>query len=217
MIVSHRYRFIFLRTEKTGSSSLRWALKQNLGPEDYCAELYRPGLRKYYPHEVGYVRRTLGGWLVKPHPHATAAQVRHFVGKEVWRSYFKFAVERNPWDRQVSLYCQRRSKSDTPQHFDRDMGSPLFRALHYTRLNNWGIYTIHGKIAVDRVIRYEQLDHALPALFEELGFEEAIELPRLRSGHREAGRDYRDYYSPKTRNLVAKWYRREIEAFGYTF
>jgi hypothetical protein len=30
-------------------------------------------------------------------------------------------------------------------------------------------------------------------------------------------RSWRDYYTPKTRDIVAEWYAREIAAFGYTF
>ena len=83
--------------------------------------------------------------------------MRSVVGREVWDSYFKFAVERNPWDRQVSNYFHRQSRHASKQEFERYITSPIYRQLHHVRLNNWGIYTINNEIAVDAMIRYENL------------------------------------------------------------
>ena len=44
-----------------------------------------------------------------------------YVGEEVWRSYFKFAFDRNPWDRQVSWYLYKTKSKRVP---------PELRALH---------------------------------------------------------------------------------------
>lgn len=213
MIISHRHRFIFLRTEKTAGSSLSKALRPQLGPGDVVVG--RDAAARRLRGLSGTLRRRWGG-AFGLHQHASAAQVRRFVGEEVWRSYHKFAVERNPWDRQVSLYFQRVAKRGRLADFDRDMRSPLFRLLHHVRLRNWEVYAIGDRIVADEVIRYEALGTALPALVERLGLA-PLTLPRLRSGHREAGRDYREHYTPATRDLVARWHRREIEAFGYVF
>ncbi len=33
--------------------------------------------------------------------HASISQVKDLFGDDVYRSYFKFTIERNPWDRQL--------------------------------------------------------------------------------------------------------------------
>jgi hypothetical protein len=214
MVISHSRRFIFLRTQKTGGSSLSHALRATLQPEDYRAHRRLPlwqkrlGLRSRWP-------KTRFGGPFGLTQHATARQVRRFVGEEAWRGYFKFAVERNPWDRQLSLYHQRCAKRGRRPDFRRDMASPWWRATHHVRLDNWSVYAIGEKVVADRVLRYEELEETLPALMTELGVG-PLELPRLRSGHRPK-RDYREEYDGPTRELVARWYRREIEAFGYAF
>lgn len=230
MIISHEHRFIFFRTEKTAGSSIEFALAKYCGPTDIVtsggakAETLRglplrkerPRWVKHIPFRTGNMRRILPQYFGL-HTHATARHVKKLVGDNVFRSYFKFCVERNPWDRQVSLYFQRNKRSGNENHFDRDMRSFIFRTFHYTRMKNWQTYTIDGRIAVDRVLRYERLEEELSDLLKTINLPDDLRLPSRRSEFRTDGRSYREFYSKTTRELVAKWYRKEIEAFGYAF
>ena len=42
------------------------------------------------------------------------------------------------------------------------------------------------------------------------------DLPRAKGSHR-SERAWRDYYTPRTRDIVGRWYAREIAALGYSF
>jgi hypothetical protein len=216
MIVSHKYRFIFLRTEKTASSSLTAALQSLLDENDWHTSLRRPAWAKFSPIHHGALKRHLPRWFGL-HTHATAAQVRDIVGRKIFDSYYKFAVERNPWDRQVSLYAHREWKKGRPaDHFDRDMRSLIYRNTEYVRLNNWSIYGIGENIVADRVLRYERLNEELDELAATLGIPALADLPRLRR-YTQDRPHYSTYYSDTTHDLVARWYAQEIEALGYQF
>ena len=216
MIVSHKYRFIFLRTEKTASTSLSDALRPLLGPEDEEATLERPAWSKYSPIHHGALKRTFPT-VFGPHPHATAAQARAVVGRRIFDSYFKFAVERNPWERQLSLYTHREWKKDKgPDNFDRDMRSLWYRNTEYCRLNNWSIYAIGNEIVADKVYDYGHLDEAVADLCRRFALGESLPMPRRRR-YVEERAHYSAFYSPVTRALIARWYRREIEALHYAF
>jgi len=216
VIVSHRHKFIFLRTEKTGGTSLSRALMPILGPEDFHPAAGRPAWAKYSPIHHGALKRQLPE-IFGLHGHATAAQVRRVVGRELFESYLKFAVERNPWDRQVSLYTHRQWKRGKgPEGFDRDMRSPLYRNTEYCRLNNWAIYAIGDRVVADRILRYETLAEDVARLMADLGVAETLDLPRMRAYNPDRPH-YSTFYSDATRDLVARWYAREIAAFGYAF
>lgn len=215
MIVSHAHRFIFLRTEKTAGSSLFEALRSLLAPGDLDADMRRPKWAKFSPIHHGALKRHVPD-LFGLHVHATAAQARRVLGPKVFDSYLKFAVERNPWDRQVSLYHHRCWKTGRTPAFDRDMRSALYRNTEYCRLNNWSIYAIGDRIVADRILRYETLEADLARLWSDLGVTPP-EMPRLRSEYREDRPHYASFYTPETRDLVARWYAREIEALGYRF
>ena len=38
------------------------------------------------------------------YPHIPAGEIRRLIGEQIRGDYFKFTIERNPWDGQVSLY-----------------------------------------------------------------------------------------------------------------
>jgi hypothetical protein len=215
VIVSHRYRFIFLRTEKTGGTSLTRALWPHLGEEDLRLSPTRPAWARYSPIHHGALQRYVPD-LFGLHAHATARQMRRVLGREVFDGYLKFAVERNPWDRQVSPYHHRCWKTGRTPDFDRDMASPIYRNTEYCRLDNWSIYAIGGEIVADRVLRYERLAEDVEALRRELGIPEPLEMPRARA-YAPDRPHYATYYGARTRDLVARWYAREIAAFGYAF
>ncbi len=215
MIVSHTYGFIFLKTEKTGGTSVERALVEILGEGDFWPHGPRPLWGRAIPGLHGALTRSVPE-LFGLHAHATGAQVRRVFGQAVWDRYYKFAIERNPWDRQVSLYAHRQWKRGRgPEGFDRDMRSPLYRATEHCRLDNWGIYSLGGKLAVDRVLRYETLETDLAGLAADLGLP-PLKLPRLRV-YAPDRPHYSSFYSPETRDLVARWYAPEIAAFGYRF
>ncbi|MBW0156819.1 sulfotransferase family 2 domain-containing protein [Sedimentimonas flavescens] len=217
MIVSHAHKFIYLRTEKTGSTALTAALAQYCGREENLKANLRTPISRHLPWISGGLQRRFPE-VFGLHYHATAEQVRRILGPKVWDSYFKFAVERNPWERQISLFYHRRGRDGgVPGDFDRAQRSLTYNLLHHNRLNNWGVYAIGDEIVADQVIRYEDLNDALPGLFDRIGLPRDLVLPRRNFGHGGERQHYSSYYTPASRDLVASWYRREIEAFGFTF
>lgn len=221
MIVSHRYKFIFIRPAKVASTSIEMALREICGQDDILTT--SPGrnhsrLLGNSPlrHIGAPIRHAFPGLFGYWH-HMPARKVRRMIGEDIWNSYFKFSVERNPWDRQVSLYYHRALKNNRNINFQTFMTSPIYHIFHHVKLNNYDTYAIDGKIAVDYVMRYENLDEELLKIMGILGVKEHVKLGKFNSDWRKQKHDYRNYYNDNTRDLVARWYKREIEAFGYNF
>jgi len=232
MIISHEHKFIFLKTKKTAGTAIEAALFELCGPRDVITP-YREeseGDRKGLPpqnyridHPLKPKRPLLRRLLMRPeryyHPsvgyyeHMPASRVRDYVGEEVWRSYFKFAFDRNPWDRQVSWYLYKTKSKRARPTFERFMAS---RRRAY--VNNHEIYTIEGKLAVDFVGRYENLEEDLNKALQMAGVKRTIAVPRTNvTPNKDESRSYRSYYSPATEALVAEWYQPEIALLGYGF
>jgi hypothetical protein len=232
MIISHEHKFIFLKTKKTAGTAIEAALSALCGPLDVITP-YReeseqdrkgPPPQNYrIEHKLKPKRPLLRRLLMRPeryyHPsvgfyeHMPASLVRAYVGEEVWGSYFKFAFDRNPWDRQVSWYLYKTKTKRFRPSFERFMGN---RRRAY--VTNYAQYTIDSALAVDFVGRYESLEADLNKALQMAGVDRRLEVPRTNvTATRDGTLGYRSYYSDRTRELVADWYAPEIALLGYGF
>lgn len=154
--------------------------------------------------------------------HATARELRDFLGEETWNSYFKFTIERNPWDRAVSRYWWQKHRRERRGRVEFPPIGDYLTYLERERphwLTNWGHYTIDGRIAVDQVLFYEQLDADLERIRVALRIDGDIGLPKQRAkgNHRPSGSHYREVLGSRERDLISRVCANEIEAFGYVF
>jgi hypothetical protein len=158
------------------------------------------------------------GWPATPHP--TAEQVRDY-DKYAWQEYFKFSVVRNPWDHAVSyyhwnLYMKNTNNVSFKEFLYRlnDWDRPDPEQIRPPRKTTWPIYTIDNKIAVDHVIRFENLDAELTQLSQTLGIPLQKRI-KTKSHHRDPKKSIADYYDIESLHLIENIYRKEIECFGY--
>lgn len=230
MIISHRYRFIFVKTVKTAGTSVEWYLNSHLGPDDVATPVYPP--------VEGHVHRNHQGWF-NPIPevlasspraakragldvltrrrfynHLPAYKIRARVGEDLWDDYFTFCVERNPWDKTVSFYSMLRARADGPLEWeDFIAGDDHCRNLMY--------YTDPrdpSKVIVDKVLRYEELNDELAKVFADLGvpFDGRLS-ERAKSEHASGRRPYWEWYNEAQRERIAEVFDDEIAMHGYVF
>lgn len=215
MILSYQHRFLFLKTRKTAGTSIELALSPLAGKNAIVTRVTAEDEAKRAegdrPRNFVFDRKAPEKKDRVYFNHIRAPVVRERIGEEVWSDVFKFSIERNPWDRQVSRYHWWLRKRPKVVSFDD------YLERERSKLDNFDIYSIGGKIVADFVIRYERLNEDFAAVGERIGLNAA--LPKSKSSYRPAARPhYSTYYtSPRTRQLIEEWYPREIEAFGYRF
>jgi hypothetical protein len=212
VICSHERGFVFVATRMTAAPAVEIALSRVCGPDDVITPL---GERD----EV--LRRAAGGrgpqhHLDPPHLGRRAAQhmpigaVRRMLGPGGLAERFSFAVERNPWDAVVALY-HRRYRGTDPEDFAEYVASDAVVAL---AARNHRAYRLRGRVAVDRVLRYETLSDDLADVWRHLDLPGSPHLPRVTARHRPS---YRAYYDDASRQRVAELFADPIEELGYSF
>lgn len=191
MIVSHRHRFVFVKTRKTAGSSIEAALFPFLGPDDICTGSERDGTpRRNCPAGTsGHL-----GWRA----------IRNLAEAQ---GYYWFAFERNPWDKTVSDWLFKREVAG------RWCGS-LREFVNRGCPVDWPKYSDDEEPVVD-VHRYEDLQGSFGAVMRRIGIPLGRLDLHLKRYH--GRRPYREYFDADTRTAVARCFPREIAHFGYTF
>ena len=144
-----------------------------------------------------------------PH-HSTAGQIKN-KNMDIFDSYTKFCVVRNPWEREVSRYkFIKRNKSHTQyvhtlngiKWFIQQTGKPY---TYYTDISN--------VCTMNRLLRLENIQSDFREVCNELN----IPAKRLPHMQRSVHRHYTEYYDDETRKLVATKYEEDIDRYEYMF
>ena len=221
MLVSHRYRFIYTKTMKTGGTSVESYFERFCMPDGEWTQSHG---REEYVSDAGII-----GFRGRVRPkscvywnHMPAALIRSRIGSDVWDEYFKFCVIRNPYDKAVSTFFFNQF---------RDEGAVQWRGLSREKaaferwvqdnvhwLGEQARYMIDGTFCLDAVIRYENLLADLEVTCLRLGLPwNPGDLPTFKTGVRpkEARADL--MYTAKAKGIIQNALGSELELFGYTF
>ncbi|PXA03114.1 hypothetical protein DDZ13_13685 [Coraliomargarita sinensis] len=228
MLISHRYKFIYMKTVKTAGTSTESYFERFCMHEGEWEPLRE---RDSYESDAGIIgfRGHLGGRKIKWYNHMPAAEVKQHVGDEIWNSYYKFCSIRNPWDKCISAYF----------HFGKDFNFKprrrIAQKIRYPLLSKdqhrflgWlhkghppidrDKYLIEDKPCIDRFIRFENMKEDMKSICEDLGLPWNEDwLPRFRSETRNRSVQPADLYSKPAHALVHKRYAYEIETFNYQY
>jgi hypothetical protein len=219
VIISHKYRFIFIKTRKTAGTSIELALRPHLGPDDVASLLredrteaaegarnFRRSFRDYSLYD--WRRFVMDQQRQDFKNHLPASRIRQMVSRDVWDSYFKFCVERDPFDKIISAHAwvtARRRMDGRPEQSLHE-----FLAGDISAWSDWESYTENNQIIVDRVLRYENLASELGEVCEQLGLP-ALSLPTAKSGHRKDTRPASELLGWHGMERVAEVFERELE------
>jgi hypothetical protein len=207
VIISHRHRFIFFAIPKTGTHSVRMALREHMAQDD----LEQVGLfvkRRLPFRELDHI----------PHGHLGVRDIRPVLGEEVFDGYFKFAFVRNPFDRFVSFCAFMSREADyfarAPQAFMkhiirevRPVDNVLYRPQYELLVD------ADGHLAIDYLARTETMQTSYEEICRRIG----IPARPLEKINASSHLPYWHYYDEELIGLVGDLYRKDLEILDYRF
>lgn len=216
MLLSPRYKFLFVHIPKTGGTSIRVALRSYKWRDPYRLPLFFCSrLSALFGHRLA----------CKLPRHAKVIAAKEMLPREFFNSLFKFAFVRNPWDLQVSSFHHIRRErphlikglktfEDFLKHkFDPQRPYVFHLDVSIERQTDY-LVDLDGSLLVDFVGRYERLADDFAEVCRRIGIRPSA-LPHKRKAVDR--KDYRVYYTDETAELVARHFQRDIQLFGYRF
>jgi hypothetical protein len=210
MIISHKRHFIFVHIYKNAGTSINAALMPYV--------FYNPVHWLFY--KVSHKLQISLPFNFNPQPlpeHSTASEIINMLGCEKYAAYFSFAVIRNPWDWQVSLYTFMLKQPMNPQHElirgFRDFNEYIhWRCSEDVHFQKDFVYAPDGSQLVDFMGRYENLNQDFKKICERIGIQTSLPMLNVSKS-----RPYQSYYTPETIELVRRTFMPDIELLGYGF
>jgi hypothetical protein len=207
-IISHKYRFIFIKTAKTAGTSIEVSLSKLCGPDDIVTPILPP--------EPGHEPRN----FIAPdgteyYNHMTASKIRAMLGDDRFYGYFKFCVERHPVDKCLSHFAMKKYSE-----YHRTWRSYFLTWNRYVNEGkfpiDYGNYTDKDStLLVDRIIKYEDLDHELSSVLQGLGVPWAGLTSRAKGGYRRARMLSADEVKPHHRASIMAAFAASNRLTGY--
>ena len=228
MIVCHEHKFIFVHLKRTSGRAITTALAPYLSDEDIVTPVHKAS-DDGRPAVEGRNCAGIGR-------HATALEIRERVGRKVWDSYFKFAMERNPWDKTLSRYFAYMKKEGKlyrnlysaltrrKMPFEhwlrvRAWNGRLLGPRHYHLPNHFGCYTDeNGELMIDFLARIENREEHLAEIGRRIGIPIETGVKVGTKVRADRGRPYTEWFrEPWTQRLIERVFEKDLALLGYRF
>ena len=213
-MISHKYKCIFVEVPKTACTSIRAVVGS---PPKTHLDIWqiRNEMIGGWTHYRGLRNRVLRRMY-----RFLPAEIRKKIGERQFNTYFKFGFVRNPWDRTVSLYERREgiqmADKMTFEEFVEWINYSSDTCIHPTPHKNQLDWFVHpdGSVIVDFIGRFENLKEDWSFVCNRLGIK--VRLPHENYNVKKQ-KHYTDYYSDKTKDIIEKKFKVDIDYFGYKF
>ena len=202
---SNYFKFIFIDICKTAGTSIIKSFIANFPDADF----------EGYHHSI-------------PNMVCGAGDVRtaSYITQEDIELNTLFTVVRNPYDRLVSLYFWGKnlpmySDCNTFKDFVINVINNKYTEYNQHRYKSqvhW-ISDVNGKIVVDNILRFENLETDFEELLKKLKIPN-FNLIKTNTAYQMSGivrKHYSYYYDEETKNMVTEFYKDDLEAFNYCF
>jgi hypothetical protein len=228
MIISHRHRFVFVKTNKTAGSSFEILLSDILGPDDIATKLEaaEEKLRDHLSSRRHWqsAQRRKG---IRQHSSYEQALLAHPECTE----YFSFGFIRNPFSRLLSSFRWKRAAlirqhlelaRETPDIYECTASPILHKFKQFVssgrhHLNARGVDLLQGKGSkVHHVYRYEHMAEAVEDISRRINAPLDLQaLPRLKANTPRIPRQW-TLWDDELVDTVNEMFSWEFDNFGYS-
>jgi hypothetical protein len=205
MIISHKHKFIFFPIPKTGTHSIRFALRPYLDEQD-----------EEHVALFHHSKFNIEEFKDRNNGHFSVQEIRPHLNEKVWNTYYKFCFVRNPFDRFVSTCF---FKNPLIQK-NTEKATAIMKLIAKKELKNKSLFyrpqlhyliDFNGEIAIDFIGKLENMQTDYELICKKINIP-ILTLDQLNTSTHE---NYSDYYDKELEQLVLELYFEDFQKFNY--
>lgn len=239
MIASFEHRFIFIKTRKTAGTAIELVLSSLCGEADIITPIHPDDEKIREAHgwrgpqnfrigpaptgapegildrgdEADYREMMKGRHADNEYyNHMPASLARRMLGEAFWQTAHKWTIERHPYEKAVSQAYFKMWFMGRPVE---DFQSVLDDLIAHDDIDNRDLYTIDGKLALDEIIRQEDLPGSFQAVLAKSGLRFDGPLPRAKTVQRADRRPAAEILNDRQKKAIYESCRGTFELMGY--
>ena len=220
MIISHKYKFIFIKTRKTAGTSIEYNLSEYLGKNDvitpssearYLAQNY------YFETKISNFFKFLNlknlsnFFKKKINDHIHADELKNIIDRNIYNNYFKFCVEREPVDKCISYYFMRKNSSTSSIDKKKMTWEQFVKKKRFPVDTN--LYIEDDILLVDKIIKYENLEQELYSILSKLGLNNF----RIENSKNNSTREKEPLVTHEHKKIIYEKFRSSLKYTNYKF
>lgn len=219
MIISHKHKFIFLKTNKTGGTSTEHFLSSLCGPNDIVTPIKHIHSDKKTYGNLNSNHKNYEKYNLSEHDSALIVSKKY---PKLFNLNYKVICNcRNPWSRYVSRFRFRffhkgqkpTFSIDSPSDFqfwlkNCQNSDPLKEVTEFASVSN--------KVVVTDWIKLENINNDLKTFLKKLNLNIDKTLLNLKGNYKNQI-NYKDFYNEESKNLVTEYHKNDIEYFKYEY
>ena len=228
MAYSKNQNILFIHVPKNAGKSIEYALgiasiEIVNSPGQFRSPLNRVLKKLLYSTNDSFPKQNLFGPLdiVLCAQHLSLLEIENLslLPRESFREARKFAVVRNPFDRAISVFRRfnpkfeledfKRFWSYEVDNIYQDHGRTVFYRSQFSYVAD-----LEGKVAVDRVLKFENLERDFLLLCEDWKLE-VRELKKI--GKRPEATEYKNILDLEAREILESRFSKDLEVFDYQY
>ena len=147
--------------------------------------------------------------------HLRASELRKLAGEERWKTYFKFSIVRNPWERVGSMFNQPAFKDI---NFLSGKSIDYFLEHYEPKIHEHGTTCSDylDDLSMDYIAKYENRKNDLKIISKKIGFNLNPRFnPIINRQTRNSETPWYSYFSEGNFEVVTNRYQEDICKFGY--
>ncbi|MEL7035840.1 MAG: sulfotransferase family 2 domain-containing protein [Cyanobacteria bacterium J06592_8] len=215
-MISYRYKCIFVHIPKTGGTSIEdlvWPKSEDRIESNLCRGFVKPYCNKY---QTGGLQHLLG------------RQIKQEVGENIFNSFFKFTIIRNPWEKAISQFSYMKKRQDLRDWIgmsEDDCFKKYLSLIQKKAHVQWEpqykfVFDEQGKQIVDFVGRLENFENDAYKILDKIGMRTkilGIRVKKIPHNNKSNRLHYTEYYDAESKEIIEDLYRQDIEVFNYSF